>query len=402
MEKKTQESMKIGREAENAAPGSNTPGRQPGEKGEEPGQAGQQPGKEAAGPEQAVGETHKTDVKSMTLPELESWLSGMGEKPFRAKQLFDWIHNKQASSFSDMTNLSKALREKLEKEAGLVVLKAAKVETSGIDGTRKYLFETEDGNFIESVRMTYSYGMSACISSQIGCAMGCRFCASTIGGVVRSLTAAEMLDQVYRIQADSPARVSHVVVMGMGEPFDNYDELVRFLHLVTAKEGMGLSARNLTVSTCGIVPGIRRFAKEGMPVTLALSLHASNQKAREEMMPIARKYPLDEVLDACRYYFRETGRRVTYEYSMVNGVNDSPENAEELGRLLGHQGAHVNLIPMNPVREKTWRQSPKEAISRFKMELENYGINVTIRREMGRDIDGACGQLRKRYTNQIL
>ncbi len=340
-----------------------------------------------------------TDIKSMNLKELKDYVSSLGEKPFRAKQLYEWMHVKLADSFDEMTNLSKDFRSKLKENASLTRLETEEVQTSKEDGTQKFLFRTEDNNYIESVRMVYHHGVSVCISSQIGCRMGCRFCASTIGGVIRNLTAAEMLDQVYRIQKEGGERVSHIVVMGMGEPFDNYDNLIRFLHMITDENGLHISARNITVSTCGIVPGIRRFAEEELPVTLALSLHASNQKTREEMMPVAKRWPLPEVLDACQYYFDRSGRRITFEYSMVNGINDSEESAQELAALLKGKNCHINLIPINPVREKSYEQSTREAIARFKKKLENYGINVTIRREMGRDIDGACGQLRKRYTD---
>lgn len=340
-----------------------------------------------------------TDIKSMNLKELKDYVSSLGEKPFRAKQLYEWMHVKLADSFDEMTNLSKDFRSKLKENASLTRLETEEVQTSKEDGTQKFLFRTEDNNYIESVRMVYHHGVSVCISSQIGCRMGCRFCASTIGGVIRNLTAAEMLDQVYRIQKEGGERVSHIVVMGMGEPFDNYDNLIRFLHMITDENGLHISARNITVSTCGIVPGIRRFAEEELPVTLALSLHASNQKTREEMMPVAKSWPLPEVLDACQYYFDRSGRRITFEYSMANGINDSEESAQELASLLKGKNCHINLIPINPVREKSYEQSTREAIARFKKKLENYGINVTIRREMGRDIDGACGQLRKRYTD---
>lgn len=340
-----------------------------------------------------------TDIKSMNLKELKDYVSSLGEKPFRAKQLYEWMHVKLADSFDEMTNLSKDFRSKLKENASLTLLETEEVQTSKEDGTQKFLFRTEDNNYIESVRMVYHHGVSVCISSQIGCRMGCRFCASTIGGVIRNLTAAEMLDQVYRIQKEGGERVSHIVVMGMGEPFDNYDNLIRFLHMITDENGLHISARNITVSTCGIVPGIRRFAEEELPVTLALSLHASNQKTREEMMPVAKSWPLPEVLDACQYYFDRSGRRITFEYSMANGINDSEESAQELASLLKGKNCHINLIPINPVREKSYEQSTREAIARFKKKLENYGINVTIRREMGRDIDGACGQLRKRYTD---
>ncbi len=340
-----------------------------------------------------------TDIKSMNLKELKDYVSSLGEKPFRAKQLYEWMHVKLADSFDEMTNLSKDFRSKLKENASLTRLETEEVQTSKEDGTQKFLFRTEDNNYIESVRMVYHHGVSVCISSQIGCRMGCRFCASTIGGVIRNLTAAEMLDQVYRIQKEGGERVSHIVVMGMGEPFDNYDNLIRFLHMITDENGLHISARNITVSTCGIVPGIRHFAEEELPVTLALSLHASNQKTREEMMPVAKSWPLPEVLDACQYYFDRSGRRITFEYSMANGINDSEESAQELAALLKEKNCHINLIPINPVREKSYEQSTREAITRFKKKLENYGINVTIRREMGRDIDGACGQLRKRYTD---
>ena len=340
-----------------------------------------------------------TDIKSMNMEELKEYVSSLGEKPFRAKQLYEWMHVKLADSYDEMTNLSKDFRRKLKENASLTLLQTEEVQTSREDGTQKFLFQTEDHHYIESVRMSYHHGISVCISSQIGCKMGCSFCASTIGGVIRNLTAAEMLDQVYRIQKEGKERVSNIVVMGMGEPFDNYENLIRFLHMITDPNGLHISARNITVSTCGIVPGIRRFAEENLPVTLALSLHASNQKIREEMMPVAKVWSISEVLDACQYYFDKTGRRVTFEYSMANHINDSEENARELGALLKGKNCHINLIPINPVREKSYEQSTREAILRFKKKLENYGINVTIRREMGRDIDGACGQLRKRYID---
>lgn len=341
-----------------------------------------------------------TDIKSLYLEELTEYVKSLGEKPFRAKQLFSWLHEKRVFSYDEMTNLPISLREKLKEVSPLTPLQTETVQTSKEDGTQKYLFAAFDDNYIESVKMVYHHGVSVCISSQIGCNMGCKFCASTIGGKMRNLKASEMLDQVYRIQAESKERVNHVVVMGMGEPFDNYEELIRFLRLVTDEKGMNLSARNITVSTCGIVPGMYAFAKEKLPVTLALSLHASSQEKREQMMPIAKKYPLEEVLEACEHYFRETGRRVTFEYSMADSVNDSAEDAKRLADLIGHMNCHLNLIPINPVRENSYKQSTNEAVYAFKKKLENYGINVTIRREMGRDIDGACGQLRRRYHKE--
>ena len=340
------------------------------------------------------------NMKSMTMEELTAYVESLGEKPFRAKQLYQWMHKELVTDFDQMTNLSKALRTKLKNEASLETLQVVKVQTSKEDGTQKYLFAAQDGELIESVKMIYKYGVSVCVSSQVGCRMGCKFCASTIGGLNRSLTAGEILEQVYRIQAESDERVNHVVVMGMGEPFDNYDNVVRFLRLLTDAQGLNLSARNITVSTCGLVPEILRFAKEGLPVTLALSLHASNQAMREELLPIAKKYSLEEVLSACQSYYETTGRRVTFEYSLGDGVNDSEEAAAELAELLGPMHGHLNLIPINPVDGRGYTGSRMTQIQRFKNKLEKCGINVTIRRETGRDIDGACGQLRKRFEER--
>ena len=333
-----------------------------------------------------------TDIKSMTLEELRQALTGLGEKPFRAKQLYEWIHRKLAVSYDEMTNLSKHLREKLEKEYPLTVLEAVDVQVSKQDGTCKYLFRLEDGNVIESVLMRYHHGNSVCISSQVGCRMGCKFCASTIGGLTRNLRSSEMLDQIYGILRLSQERVSNVVVMGTGEPLDNYENLLRFIELLTGEDGLHISQRNLTVSTCGLVPKIRQLADEKLQITLALSLHAPNDEKRKELMPIAYKYTMDEVLDACRYYFQKTGRRITFEYSLVRGVNDFEEDACQLAGQIQDINWHVNLIPVNPVKERSFRQSTRQAVENFKIKLEKCGINVTIRREMGRDIDGACGE----------
>ena len=342
----------------------------------------------------------KQDLKSMTEEELKAFLAGLGEKPFRARQLYQWIHEKLAGSFEEMSSLSKELRGKLENEASLTSLKVAGERVSAIDGTRKYLFALEDGNVIERVWMQYHHGNSVCISSQVGCRMGCRFCASTLDGLERNLRASEMLDQVYMIQKLTGERVSNVVVMGSGEPLDNYDNVVRFLRLISSKEGLNISQRNLTVSTCGLVPQIRRFAQEGLQVTLALSLHAPNDQVRRELMPIANRYGLKEVLEACRYYYETTGRRLTFEYSLVRGVNDNENEARALARLIGGYHGHVNLIPVNPIKERDFVESTHKAVQDFKNLLEKSGINVTIRREMGRDIGGACGQLRKSYLEQ--
>ncbi len=339
----------------------------------------------------------KKDIKSMTYQELEGELLALGEKAFRAKQIYDWIHVKLAESFGEMTSLSKELRQKLEQAFSLTCLKVVDEKVSAIDGTRKFLFGLEDGNIIESVWMQYHHGNSVCISSQVGCRMGCRFCASTLDGLERNMRASEMLDQIYRIQRITGERVSNVVVMGSGEPMDNYENVVRFIHLISHEKGLNISQRNLTVSTCGLVPQIRRFAEEGLQVTLALSLHAPNDQVRETLMPVARSYGLKDVLAACHYYYEKTGRRLTFEYSLVQGVNDNAREARALSRLIKDQHGHVNLIPVNPIKERDFVQSGQKAIQEFKNILEKSGINVTIRREMGRDIGGACGQLRKSF-----
>ncbi|MBP5565630.1 MAG: 23S rRNA (adenine(2503)-C(2))-methyltransferase RlmN [Lachnospiraceae bacterium] len=340
------------------------------------------------------------DIKNKYLSELSDELKELGEPAFRSKQVFKWLHEKNVKSIDEMSDISKLLREKLKEKYDFCTLNVVRVSESKIDSTKKFLFETHDGNYVESVWMQYKHGNSVCISSQIGCRMGCRFCASTLDGLVRSLTAAEMLEQIYEITRITGERVSNVVVMGMGEPMDNYDNLIRFVKLLTCEEGLNISARNVTVSTCGIVPKIREFANEGLPVTLALSLHAPNDEKRKALMPIANSYTIKECLQACDYYFEKTKRRVSFEYSLVSGVNDNDEEAEELSRLLkGHNG-HVNLIPVNPIKERDYKRSDKSRIYAFQNRLEKNGINVTIRREMGRDIDGACGQLRRKHTEE--
>ena len=342
----------------------------------------------------------KTDIKSLSPEELKALAVSLGEKPFRGKQLYEWMHKKLVFDYEEMTSLSKAFREKLQENCRLVSLKPLEVQTSKIDGTQKYLFALDDGNVVESVLMKYKHGNSVCISSQVGCRMGCRFCASAIGGWTRNLSPSEMLDQIYKIQRLSGERVSNVVVMGTGEPLDNYDNLLRFLHMLSDENGLNISQRNITVSTCGIVPRMYDLAQEKLQITLAISLHASTQEKRETLMPIAKKYSIGEVLDACRNYFNQTGRRLTFEYSLVGGKNDSQEDADQLAKLLRGLHCHVNLIPVNPIKERDFVQSDKKVIEKFQNKLEKYQINVTIRREMGRDIDGACGQLRKRYISK--
>lgn len=339
------------------------------------------------------------DIKSMTLAELESEISALGEKRFRAVQIYEWMHQKLARGFAEMTNIPKALRDRLSSQYAYTDLQAVKELTSAIDGTKKFLFGLSDGNVVESVWMRYRHGNSVCISSQVGCRMGCRFCASTLGGLVRNLTASEMLDQVYQIVNLTGERVSNVVVMGTGEPLDNMDALLRFIGLVTDADGYRLSQRNITVSTCGIVPRIRELADRQLQITLALSLHASSQEKREALMPVAKRYDIHETLKACDYYFQRTGRRITFEYALVGGVNDADGDAAELGRLIRGMNCHVNLIPVNPVKERGFMQPGKDRVTAFKNKLEKYAVNVTIRREMGRDINGACGQLRRSFSD---
>ena len=342
----------------------------------------------------------KIDIKSLNFKELKAFVEEIGEKAFRAKQIYEWIHVKNVDSFDEMTNLSKNFRELLKDKSNLTVLRKEEVQVSKIDGTRKYLFSLSDGNVIESVLMRYKHGNSVCISSQVGCRMGCRFCASTLDGLVRGLTPAEMIDQIYQIGKDIGERISNVVVMGTGEPMDNFDNLIKFIEILTDENGINISQRNLTVSTCGIVPKIKELADKKLSITLALSLHASNQEKRKELMPVANKYDIEDVIEACKYYFDVTGRRITFEYSLVGGVNDTDLDAKELSNLIKGMNCHVNLIPVNPIKERDYVQSNSNVITAFKNKLEKNGINVTIRREMGRDIDGACGQLRKKFIDR--
>ena len=343
----------------------------------------------------------KTDIKSLTLEELQKAMQEMGEKPFRAKQLYEWMHGKLAEGYEEMTNIPASLKEKCRQNFSYTALQKVQMQESKIDGTRKYLFALEDGNVVESVFMRYKHGNSVCISSQVGCRMGCRFCASTLDGLERCLKPSEMLDQIYAITRDTGERVSNVVVMGTGEPMDNYDNLLRFITLLTDENGLNISQRNLTVSTCGIVPKMRELAGEHLQITLALSLHATTDEKRRKLMPIANRYSLKELMEACSYYFEETGRRLTFEYSLVKDVNDTQEDAKELIALVHGMNCHVNLIPVNPIRERDYVQSDRKSVERFKHMLEQGGITATVRREMGRDIDGACGQLRRRHLESM-
>lgn len=339
------------------------------------------------------------DIKSYNLIELKEALMSIGEKAFRAGQIYRWLHKEYVTDFDEMTDISKELRKKLKDNYRIITVKSVQVLTSKMDGTKKYLFSLEDGVVIESVLMRYRHGNSVCISTQAGCRMGCRFCASTLNGLERNLTPSELLSQVYEIEKNIGERVSNIVLMGSGEPLDNYDNVVKFIKLISDGNGKNLSQRNITLSTCGIVPKIRELADSGLQITLALSLHAADDETRKELLPIAKKYEISEVLDACRYYFLKTGRRITFEYSLVSRVNDTKEEAMKLSRLVAGINCHVNLIPVNPIEEREYRQSDRDAVMRFQKILEKNKINVTIRREMGRDINGACGQLRKSYMD---
>ena len=343
----------------------------------------------------------KKDIKSMTKDELLEEFIQPGQPKFRVEQIYQWMHVKLVNGFEEMTNLPKNLRSTLQDNYSYTSLKMVRVQESKLDGTKKFLFALEDGNLVESVFMRYKHGISVCISSQVGCKMGCHFCASTLDGWERNLTAAEMLDQIYSISRITQERVSNVVVMGTGEPLDNYDNLVRFIHMLTDESGLHISQRNVTVSTCGLTPMMRKLADEKLQITLALSLHATTDTKRRELMPIADKYSLSELIPACVYYFEQTGRRITFEYSLVGGVNDTDEDARELITIAAPLNCHVNLIPVNPIKERDYIRSSHAQVEAFKNKLEKNKINVTIRREMGQDIDGACGQLRRRQLQEV-
>ncbi|QZY53757.1 23S rRNA (adenine(2503)-C(2))-methyltransferase RlmN [Crassaminicella profunda] len=341
----------------------------------------------------------KIDLKACTIEELEKFMISIGEKKFRAKQIFGWIH-KGINDIDGMSNISKNLREKLKEKSTIGTIQIEDVLISKIDGTRKYLFLLEDENIIESVLMKYKHGNSVCVSSQVGCRMGCKFCASTIDGVIRNLSAGEILDQVLAIQKDIGERVSNVVIMGSGEPFDNYEEVMKFFEIINHPEGLNISLRNITVSTCGLVPNILDLADKRLQVTLAISLHASNNALRSKMMPINRKYPLEELLKACKTYTDQTNKRITFEYALIRDVNDSTEDAKELATKIKNILCHVNLIPLNKVDEREYDTAKTDRIKNFQRILKNHGIEATIRRELGSDINAACGQLRRKYAKE--
>lgn len=336
----------------------------------------------------------------MDSAELEQFIIEMGEPGFRAKQLFEWIHGKHAADFAEMTNLPKTLREKLESTAKLPRTEVVRKLVSQKNGTRKYLFALENGSVIESVLMKYEYGNTVCISTQAGCRMGCQFCASTLDGVERSLTAGEMLSQVYEIQKDCGERVSGVVLMGSGEPLDNYENVLKFLRLINDRKGQNMGQRHITLSTCGLIDKIYELAEENLQITLAVSLHAPNDGIRNSIMPISRANPMDTLLSACRAYAEKTKRRITFEYAMMQGVNDSDACARELAGRLRHMLCHVNLIPVNDVKERAFVKSSDERVRRFAAILQDNSVETTVRRRLGSDIDAACGQLRRGYLKK--
>lgn len=338
----------------------------------------------------------KPEIKCRELPELKTELCEMGEKPFRAVQIFRWLHQ-GVSSFDEMSNLPKELRGRLEGRYMLTSPKILRRQVSKADGTIKYLWELYDGNCIESVWMRYHHGNSACVSSQVGCRMGCKFCASGIGGLVRSLSAGEILDQILFMQKDTGERISNIVLMGTGEPLDNYDNVLRFIHLVGAEEGLHIGQRHISLSTSGLADQIDRLAEEKLQITLSISLHSPDNDSRSSIMPVNRRYPIERLLASCRRYFDITGRRISYEYTMIDGVSDRPWQAKKLAALLHGQPAHVNLIPLNHVTESGLRTSSKRNVAAFQNILEKNGITATVRRTLGPDIDASCGQLRRRH-----
>ena len=337
------------------------------------------------------------NLKSLTQPELADILKELGQPKFRAKQVYTWLH-KGVRSYDEMTNLPKGLRDALAEKYPIHVPKVVRKQESSRDGTIKYLWELADGNCVETVLMRYHYGNTVCISTEVGCAMGCAFCASTIGGLVRRLEPHEMLDQVLFTQVDSGLPISHIVLMGIGEPLDNFDNVMRFLELVNSEEGMNISMRHISLSTCGLVPKIDELAKRKLQISLAISLHGPNDEIRTKIMPVNKAYPIDVLLAACRRYYEATSRRIHFEYAMIDGVNDRECDARELLRRLKGLGAHINMIPLNHVEESPLKPSSKAAVARFQKILEDGGITATVRRTLGGDIDASCGQLRRKYT----
>ena len=338
----------------------------------------------------------KPEIKNLTLPELEAALKELGEPKFRAKQVYTWLH-RGVGDFSEMTNLSLSLREKLSERWLLTCPVPVRKLISESDGTIKYLWRLWDGNCVETVLMRYHHGNTVCISSEVGCPMGCAFCASTIGGLVRRLSAGEMLDEVVFTQKDSGLEISNIVLMGIGEPLDNYDSVLRFLELVNSPEGVNIGMRHISLSTCGVVPRVLELAQRGLQLTLSVSLHAPDDETRSRIMPVNRRWNVETLLDACRAYFQATGRRISFEYAMIRNVNDTEDAARLLIRRLHGLPAHVNLIPLNHVEESPLEPSDRQTVRRFQQQLEQAGIPCTVRRTLGSDIDASCGQLRRKY-----
>lgn len=350
----------------------------------------------------ATENTGKKSIYSLQLEELKDWLKDQGDKPFRAEQIYDWLYKKRATSFEEMSNLSKPLRDKLEEHFVLTNLSTIIQQTSS-DGTIKFLFEMQDGVSIETVLMRHEYGNSVCVTTQVGCRIGCTFCASTLGGLKRNLEAGEIVAQVVKVQQaldETDERVSSIVIMGIGEPFDNYDNMLSFLKIVNHDKGLNIGARHITVSTSGIIPKIYEFADENMQINFAISLHAPNSELRSRLMPINRAYKLPDLMDSVRYYVNKTGRRISFEYGLFGGVNDQVEHAEELAQLVKGLKCHINLIPVNYVPERDYVRTPKNQIFKFERTLRDLGVNVTIRREQGHDIEAACGQLRAKERKE--
>ena len=341
----------------------------------------------------------KQDLKSMTLAEMQEAFAALGEPKFRAKQVFTWLH-RGATRFDEMTNLSKPLREKLDGLYFITAPRVARKQVSKLDGTIKYLWQLGDGNCVESVVMQYHHGNTVCISSEVGCPMGCKFCASTLGGLVRRLTPAELLDQVLFSQLDSGLTISNIVLMGIGEPLDNFDAVMRFLELVNSPEGLNIGMRHISLSTCGLVDQIELLAERNLQLTLSVSLHSPDNESRNKIMPVNKRWPVEQLLAACRAYFEKTGRRVSFEYTMIDGVSDAPEQAELLAKKLHGMQAHVNMIPLNNVEESGLRCSSHAAIERFQKILESHGVTATVRRTLGSDIDASCGQLRRKFERK--
>ena len=342
----------------------------------------------------------KTAISSMTLEQLENFVKEQGQPKFRAGQLFQWLHGRQVDSFSEMTDQPKSFLSVLEQECTIERLAVQQCQISK-DGTRKYLFSLPDGNCIETVWMQYSYGNTVCVSTQVGCRMGCRFCASTQGGKVRDLTAGEIAGEIYAVMKDTGQRVSHIVLMGIGEPLDNFENVLDFLSIISSPKGVNIGMRSISLSTCGLVPKIKELAQKKLQLTLSVSLHAPLNEMRSKMMPVNDAYPVEELIAACREYQNVTGRRISFEYSMVRGVNDSPQTAKKLAELIRGMGAHVNLIPINPVDGSPFTATDAAAVKRFQETLTKLGVNATVRRRLGTDISAACGQLRRNAKKEV-